>query len=272
MRIRKSSLLVLVISFLLVVTSNLFGQAECSNINYSGCLNEPFNPNIEKLPVGFMGHSHGQVVQALFRMQDLMKKGEFETTEEYNRRDKTGGALFGSVFFDSTLAFVVLPGALIEVKYDADRQLMTIQPSGNWKGYQRGVNVAVRGRSEVTNGTTAFGGSVRMRVEEGQREPLLFPNRKDFEIFDWSRNGRDVRMTLSLPVSVAREVKDSIGLVFIGKLETPEIKTETSYNSATVNSPFQSFWLWTHLKLILSEVWIIDTKTGSILKRDKSKK
>jgi len=264
--------MVLVALFAPISVLNVFSQtAEPKNVD-SEFLQEPFNPNIERLPVGFMGHNHKEVIQGLTKLQLQMMKGEFETTEEYKRRNKSGIPLFGSVLPDSTLAFVALAESFEEVRYDADRGIMTIQPSGNYKAYQRGVNLRIYTTEDyISEGRTGLGIPINVRITKQIREPLLFPNRKSFKSFDWSFNGVDVRIRIPLPPLVAREVKDYLGLVFIGKLASYEVKNESGSLPATVSSPSALYSEWTHIKLNLSEFWVVDMKTGQILLREIAK-
>lgn len=96
---------------------------------------KPFDTTQESLPANYHGFDASVIATALKDKMKRLQKDEFETTQEYARRKKEEESrpFIGSVKIDSKIAFELLIDSLT---YDADRQVMEINPFNSILGLQ----------------------------------------------------------------------------------------------------------------------------------------
>lgn len=96
---------------------------------------KPFDMTQENLPANYHGFDVSQIERALRDKKKRLQKDEFETTEEHVKRKKIEESrpFIGSVKTDSKIAFEIFIDSLA---YDADRQIMEVQPYNSILGLQ----------------------------------------------------------------------------------------------------------------------------------------
>lgn len=224
--------------------------------------NEPFDVNVEKLPLNFNGVDVSKIEEALVELETSLEKGEFETTEEYRgRSQKTIDDAFASRKLKNLdYVCVCLPHnsySGTKISYDADERETKIELD---KGYSKFFEN--KKYLYVDIGPWGLSGE--------RRRYLGFKTDTEYRKYSTSESGAErsglVLRILNVPVDFARDNKDFLNVCVVGKLNvTPpeyhtvsvssssEVKLEKCVDKENVNIPLKDV-----------EFWVYNVKTGEI--------
>jgi hypothetical protein len=107
-------------------------------------------------------------------------------------------------------------------------------------------------------GNNAFGATANIAVETYYVCALKFEN----------VNFRTTPATFELKIlpENARELKDHIRIIYIGKLvNAPYYKSYNAEKTPTLDSPTELTEIWRILNLNLMQVWLVDSRSGDVL-------
>ena len=261
-------------------------------------LNAPFDIGIKRIPVPFLGHDIEQVYNAFDQRKKAEVKGEFESTEQYQKRlsNQLVNPIFGSVGLTDVLAFVVNPSS----QYDADSQTLTIslETSKVWYPTREIVERRVltdksRLGISIKSGETIdkksvmqnkFGAKVEVSEHYMKSFDLAVHNQSNFEtekvlseyekenlrempgIYKNIDQGKTVFVKrINIPPTNAKMAKDKVSTFVLVKLTTPYISDGTFLSQATFDAPSQIFHQFYYVDVDLLEIWIYDKPTGELI-------
>lgn len=186
------------------------------------------------------------VQQVLATVRAVPPRGEFETTEAYQARARSAQAQLS----DDIAVIVPVPSS--HVRYDADRQEMSISymagesilasdlASGSEPGqgmfYHIIVSQDIRQTGTYT-GSNAFGRQVTVIRQEGSRTGLTIPG---LISTGWPVGYSSTGVTLRMDPEAARVAKDGFAVLFVGSLWAPYILTGRVGRSPTIQRPYDT--------------------------------
>ena len=234
-------------------------------------LRQPFDAEGMKLSPNFKGHNIADIQAALSRSLTTRKKGEFESTEEYERRlEKIDNKPFyGGLMMNSRLAFVVSKEAL-RTKYDADNQILDVfikleraVEGKTWNFEIFGVTIQAYGDSRTTyEGQNAYGATATVVKRQRSYRNLVFVNNSEIGIERSSST--TLVCDIKADAATARRLKDRLSVVFVSRLAKPYITTGMIELTPTLSSPLAGQFFHNNLVVNLLEIWILDSVTGTV--------
>ncbi|MFJ1257144.1 hypothetical protein [Cupriavidus sp. CuC1] len=204
-----------------------------------------------QLPAKFRGTDQAKFLKLFEAKVGALKKGEFETTEEFSRRTENVEATLAPITTSDLYAFRM---PLIEFKYDADAQAYSIgtnygaacRPASYTQKNWITCKVGQVSRKESTyTGSNAYGATREIDSTEGLDFGLAFPSgdsllSSGFFVADRRFTGW-YQYQDKLPVSLekAKELKGKlISVLFVGQVTDAKIiRGQGFYTSATIDSP-----------------------------------
>lgn len=243
----------------------------------------PFDPSIGKVPEGFRGHD---LVSLYFALAGKLKgKGEFETTEAYNKRIDALMAepVLGQLTPRSMLATVIgltSGGEFSDLQYNADTQLLSVNKSLDKVPYgvddlkaidtrrviSTGLDFVKAGRTYV--GQNAYGVKKRVVEKDEYICDLIMVNPGELGFkkpeHDFLGNEQNISFDLTMDPATAQKVKSNLKLLVLFQVGAPYVGISKDYDSATIDNPVD---LTTHRFFIfarVSEVWLYDSRTGEV--------
>lgn len=237
-----------------------------------------FKLSYEKLPKSYNGHDPYEFYYALSSRQNALKKGDYETTAEYNSRiiDLNNKPILAGYRNDTKFAFVVKPDKNI---YSADTKKLTLGKMGY------NVNINNRQSSDIAGvliknlafekshylGTNAYG--VSIDVEKVDRQDLVLalknPAGSKMKLVPFWIDNFKYEIP-QVPPEKARAVRDNMRLVYIFTLAEPYFNEDASHTKPTYDKPEDSTRIFYNIHATVTEVWVFDYVTGEILLRVKS--
>ena len=219
----------------------------------------PFDRSVKAVRPGLVGNDF----MAIFNARQIKPKGEYETTDQYEKRV---AALAGEDF-----AFRLGPP---QMKYDADKGAFVVylreEPpylSGVLEYPTRDKFSIIVGSKDVTQGhyigSNAMGAKVR--VAKDTETTLAITVKGDSQAL--------IRHPLLVPVepSVARKVKAFLGFLCVGRLDTsdPEVaKTVVIHIDPGIDHPLERTLIYHYLASEQVEVWTYNKATGKVLQKN----
>jgi len=203
------------------------------------------------------------------------EKGEFETTQQYEARQKSG--------FDPNkqLVFKVIDsqgfhyGARFE--YDADGRAMKLSMESGMEPGLFGIHErplmldskhVIRSRIKHV-GKTAFGVTMpyTASIENWYGVVVREPFPAWLESFSQTVRGEAHRFEFSIPMSVseAKATKPFLAVQVLGTIENPEIYHEEVNTTATLDSPFENSIGQDYVEFKWQELHIVDSRTGKAI-------
>ncbi|WP_243374599.1 hypothetical protein [Geotalea sp. SG265] len=227
----------------------------------------PFTLDGNIIPKNFLGHDLRAVYKKLEERKDR-KKGEFETTAQYNSRieleDKS--PLFGSVKIGDKLSLVANVGS----SYDADNSKLRVDiPSvDSWRTkYAFGIT-----GQEIYNirknyiASNSYGATVEVSEHLQANAILVVNNIQKFNVD--SGYSKQLEFVLdNFPNEKARKLKNQLMAICVFTLTDPFLGDDGYYLKATMDSPIEAV---TSNKLVygnLEEVILYNDETGEVLTR-----
>ncbi len=238
-------------------------------------LTSSFDLSLNQINANFLGHNLKELYNRLqSRLDKLKTKGEFETSEEYSRRqsEEASKPIIGKVVKESNLAFIIKKCPSI---FDADIGSMKVVipfsiPSDDdlplkyraiqWKSEE------VENNSYV--GTNAFGATVDVSKEETRYYNLVVSNPDDFnidKIYD-SIGLYQLGFVANYQISAteAKKVKSKIISFIVCKFVPPFVSRNRKYNRATFDYPHEETYDFNYVHVSILELWFVDSSTGTV--------
>jgi TonB family protein len=228
-----------------------------------------FDASIARLPT----HYQGAVCQTVTRKLKSfsLAKSEYETTAAYAARM----AALGGQRLDATRALSDLVGFVETADvgnavYDADAGRLNVQVTwgqerlevqrGTYRGTVLSETSVYEDAALVSNG---FGASTRGSKSGRTVCALAFSNMPYM---------RGIPATFDVSVSLtpaqAKAAKPHLTLLYLGTIVAPYLGSYSRFQEATLDTPHQIVWNGDSVVLTLSEVWLFDRSTGTILHRE----
>jgi hypothetical protein len=246
----------------------------------------PFDKTVSKVPEGFRGHNLASLFGAL--SDKLKAKGEFETTEAYNKRIEAALSepLVGELTAKSILASVIpltSGSEFSNLKYNADAQLLSVDKSMDEVPYDLG-DYETRSKQRVLStglgfekvirtytGQNSFG--IKRRVVEKESYScdliLLNPGELGFkkDQYDVLGDRQNIVFDVQMDPATAQKAKQNLKLLVLFQVGPPYVGNAKDYDSPTIDDPVEvtSYKFYIYANVI--EVWLYDSKTGEIYAR-----
>lgn len=227
--------------------------------------------NVAKLPPDFHGNDIKTIYTVLERRAN-MKKGEYETSSQFEERcqEEANRPLDGELYDSSTFAFEIS----VEPEYNADDQTMTV-PLLYDDYFEEPQHLNESAEALVSDSHVKMGSTKKMSNAFGVTVDVRRWDHESYEI-QFSRNNhvlvsgqsKPFAIPLSMSIKDAQESRDDIRALAICKL-TGLVHNRSEHTDPTFNEPTitddKVFILTVHL----SEIWLYDLKSGTILKKVK---
>lgn len=256
-------------------TNKLSLQDKSKKPSKTKYLTVPYNESIRITP-DFLGHDLKAIIDVLTKRKEFFKKGEFETTQEFNERINREQIkpILGTVSLDSKLAFVAQKYRrfLLDVKtsYDADSNLFSIEIPSSYEGfiseaiinggdrligYEKGYSLD----SQIVDlgtykGSNAYGATVEVE-KIGYITWVLFPGRVIEK--------QNIQLTMNRDAAI--NLKDNMGVMFICKIiKSDPIDKQSRLSKPTFQDPKEILFLEYRLRVEIMEIKIFNKRTGSV--------
>lgn len=258
-------------------------------------LDESFQTQIDKLPENFNGHNTFLLIDKLKSLISIRNKGEFETTEQFNRRTEMveNFPIFGSVTLNSTFAFIEdvnRPGANLSSvtnKYDADIEIMTYSLNTEYLRLDGGDEYSKLKKFNALENCFCLESKTVFRGEFIKTGPLgkVF-TLKNYDnyipciwVFNWKFGGTfnsspdypPLEIKVKLAVDRALLAKENSRTLFVGKIIKPFLSVKKRRYEPTTESPYDWNTFNFAIHFDLEEVWIFNNQTGEIYSKTKIK-
>jgi hypothetical protein len=259
---------------------------------FSGYSTEPLDLSLSTLPPGYRGNDPETVFTAL---SSSTKKGEFESTAEYNQRLMGLTVIAGSLTDSSVYAFYVESGGYAqqsEARYDADKQLLTLSIqlasvskkrtvkqecserivrlglcTDSTESYIAGYNFLSKTKW-LNNGThlgaNSYGAVAEVTTEYRWQDTIEFPNIDEFSSKQ-SIYGQDLSIDLPVGPTEAKTLKGNLRILAICKLIAPYVASDAGSSDATLSEPVDLITFFQTLETQLLELWVYDISTGKVI-------
>jgi len=235
----------------LLASSILFATTKPSKPQAHAAPIVQIDPTITKLPLGYTGAS----VERLFTVF-AQTKGEFEKTEDYERRVER--LPFGTYA-------VRLKQDEVSTEYDADSERLTVRLMAAGTDHEA---FTIRGSLRELGsyiGENGFGKKVRV----ARQMMHLF---SVWDIAETSRNPDELYIStqLEMPAATARRMKSSISVLLTFELtkESPKLsKTEVQHLEPRIDFPNDVYSEESKLACMFRELWFVDSSTGQVLQK-----
>jgi hypothetical protein len=246
-------------------------------------LTAPFDTSEQSAQVT-KAHNLQTILSALKRQK--IEKDQFETSAAYAERI-AGSALVGTVAMDSLLAFKFAPMdafPFCKTEYNADASEIFIKCGVAGKHFfflPQEVNHILKsftvgiGKSDDKGSYTAsnaFGVKKAVTVRHANGTGLAISNLGDVTVGEHENVLRNLELTVpNVPADEARRTLNDVGLLFIVKLAPPFVLKETKAQGPTVSNPVDFTGEYEYLYSNLEELWVINLKSGAVLRRFNSR-
>jgi hypothetical protein len=227
----------------------------------------PFDVNSEALPNHYLGHSCSDIAKAVLSLNPM--KDEYETTAAFQERiaKLATRPLIGSVMLGGYLAFLEEDPSVTS-QYNADTETLWIggHPSSGKIFVNSSPITSVLITSKVTSQSTysasnAYGKIVDVKKSHLNSCALAFPQ------FGSPIKFSDYKTSVTMPPTEARNTKDNIGVLYIGRLSQPYWVKYSDYLKPTIDSPHEAYWSGDTLIMDDIQVWLFNKASGRILQK-----
>lgn len=223
---------------------------------------EPFPDNPASLPARYLGHYPLDPFLKLHTRKAVLKKGEFETTAQYEERAERESKfpLIGSMTREHLFAFMFVPD---KADYDADRAIITIGVDKTqvyddtpWDPFSPRTALLWR---ESEKQIDSYVGS----NAPGVKRPVRASHRTELYIGIPAKPSPEC--ACPLPTDKARLIKDRLRLLVIGRIVSPYVGEATEENEATISDPVQVLTNQYVLYLQPETFMVYDFQSGEII-------
>lgn len=247
---------------------------------------EPFDITVEKLPPNYKGTDIAKLFTSLAKKAPI-KKGEFETSEDYSKKIK-------AVLTDNIYAFKVDADDLLTVSmhpYDADAQMLEIDIKTTWVSEHTFVDyrASMILKSKRTGfktyiGSNAFGATTVVKRFEGTQYGIALVNQNEFGSSNYDNQYniatpltgvRKIKLGINIPPNKAKTLKNKIGILLLCKPslfkssalvdDNPLIFERFYYKEPTIDYPEEHSFTRKYINVEVIAIWLYDIHTGKII-------
>jgi hypothetical protein len=229
-----------------------------------------FDPNCTSLPPRYLGHDFSKVFNILKQRTEKLEKGEFETTEQFKKREdrENSKPILGNLTIDDYFVFSQSfdNHVTLSFNYNADLSVIEIEFHAYREQYWKGdpFSVCINTKSDFTGdyiGQNAMGAKIRVHKHTDIESSVLL-----------------TEPSISLPSSFkleniqpykAKELKENIRVLFVFKLKPPYQDSYINVKPATFDYEFEDTTYYEWLFADMKQVIVYDFKTGEILDRER---
>lgn len=266
----------------LIISSTFISE----NIAFSKVQETPyfyksFNSNIKKLPANFKGVNPKELYEKLSHKKNSSQKSEFETTNEYKTRliKLNSQAIMGAISNNSLIA---LSGDLstsnFDSTYNADTKVLNIKISLNSviKEYEYELSkksflLNSKTSTDYYKASNSYGATVEVEKIYYWTNEVDILNWKDFI----QNKEEDISTNIPMQINSAKKLKedtDSFAFLFIGKLGSPSSFSGFRSKDPKIDDPVEILRHMEYISLNLSEIWLYQKSSGTIIAKIKPKK
>lgn len=229
---------------------------------------EPLNVSADILPPDYLGHSCLQVAAKL--KESNLNKGEFEPTTEYEKRLAEIGAspLYGNIRLVDTLAFkhrdrFFTPSynadtQLMEIRINFSTEMMLIEPAYHSVSAEF-INLDISSKNTYT-ASNSYGATATVTRENYNACLAVFKNTNAHDTL----TSKTIKATFTIPPDEAKNVKENLAILYIGKLAYPYNTKYRKHVEATISSPTELIYEGDVPVINLDKVWVYDKFSGKI--------
>ena len=235
-------------------------------------IHQPFNNQIDSISQSFQGDNVENLYNEL--KQKFPPKNEFETTNIYLNR-------LVSEDYNSLYSFVIDSYTIsVLSKYNADRQNFDFQipmyPTMNLdntaagiESYPTVITKMIQDEKSTYIASNSFGNEVQVTKYTGKEYGIAITNLKDLHI---DRYTNCYNVSIKVPLDKAKNLKENLGILMIGKLKISGKIPSYFYSSIryfkpTISNPKEFSYLQYLIYTDLKEIWVYDSSTGEIFKK-----
>ncbi len=235
-----------------------------------------FNSTIDRLPPNYRGLDPVQFIKLFKSKVGRLKKGEFETSEEFGHRIANADAILSPINTIDEYAFRI---SGIYTKYDADKQAYLISQDDylchdtyrleESKDLITCIVSAFKREKSTYVGSNAFGSSRIVERIRGSDFSLAIPKVNALRRPVFIQTAFAYKFDDSLPVSLekARHLKNmEIAALFVGRITAAKIiEGRGKMEKPTIESPDDIFITEDAVPFELNRIIYYVVKTGEIL-------
>lgn len=238
-----------------------------------------FDQDADRLPPNYPGIDPVRFFKMFKSKVGSVKKGEFETTEEFTQRTTNKDALLSPINTIDTYAFRI---SGISVKYDADAQAYLIGDQygftcqetysfGEFEGWVTCKVSSISLNNDTYVGSNAYGASLTVERTRGHNFSLAISKGSAFPytVFTQLRNTGwySLQDRLPIPLEKARDLKDmKIAVLFVGRITDAKIiEGRGMFSQPKVDSPTDIFITEEAVPFELKRVIYYVIQTGEVL-------
>lgn len=248
-----------------------------------GVFGQNVSADWQKVPDAFRGNDFQKIYDLLLSTRRAKEKGEFETIADFQKRLSNSSTLVidENKTLGDDLAFVYKPENAspleeIKSKYDADAQVLNIEmgslsvtasQSGPTPYNLLPADVMKYEKLFSYYSSNAYGATTTVQVTRFTFYRLAVKNWDKFSDFK-SPYVPALNVNLSLPPEKAKQVKENLSVLYIGKLVEPYIENDgLSSTKATISDPKEVRSRTLILMMDVKEILLFNRLTGEILSR-----
>ncbi|MDP5239257.1 hypothetical protein Q9Q94_06935 [Uliginosibacterium sp. 31-16] len=240
-----------------------------------------FDESVDRLPPRYPGLDAIKFFEMLKSKLSRLKKGEFETSEEFFLRTEDKSAIFSPINTADLYAFKITDN--YSKKYDADSQAYILEETGglnctetySTSKYGNAVTCRITTaihENDSYEASNAYGASVTVRRTRSHwlsvainRDSSVF--KEHFTKYKYLPNKHSFTDNIPVQLEKAKSLAQSkISMLFVGRLISPEIiEGRPLVLSATISSPSEIFATEDAIPFDLKKIVYFVTETGEIL-------
>lgn len=243
-----------------------------------------FDDTAQRLPANYSGLNPISFYNMYKGKVDKLEKGKYETSEEFERRIADKDALLAPITTSDLYAFRMED---IAVQYDADAKSYKVGDVsfiGNYscketrslKTEKEEITCKVTSISRQNStytGSNAYGASRTVKRIKGLDFALAIPKSSPAFSQVFSKDPSDYksfiyyyRDNLSVPLEKAREIREDLSVLFVGRVSDAKIVTgRETYRDPTIDSPNDTMIYQNAVPFDLNKIIYYVRKTGEIL-------
>jgi hypothetical protein len=227
----------------------------------------PYDDKATVLP-GLPGNDAQKFFSLFKERTTAAAKGEFETTEQFKARIANADSILAPLSVTKKYGFFTRG----RLEYDADKQLFK-SFSGEWcsNGYPFDdlISCQLGSYTETQDnyvGSNAFGATATVDRERGEDYYLLFSRKSKSARALKDKENYFLPIKCPVPVEKAKQVKDTISVLVVGRIEKPEwVRGLARIEDATVQNPREAYYQSYGIPFALTEIVCYVRTTGEIL-------
>ncbi len=252
---------------LLAVGMATYAQQKRKPQPHAGFDQQPFDLSRDVLPPNYSGHSFPVLYAAAARREVASRKGEYETTNDYENRLARLNSLplVASLKSDSLFALVIGP---VRQDYDADAKTVHLSLAlsshdggasltGTWLHTQKLIGSYI--------GRNAFNRAVRVKAY--RYDDYLLKVDRSLALRMSSFDGATDAFTSSIVVGPldAQKVRPHVRAVLLCELSS--VSSDKDHDGPTIDEPYDEYTFKYTMNVIPRGVWFFDSSTGFVLAR-----